>query len=693
MSLESLLAHLNPEQREAAMHVEGPLLVLAGAGSGKTKTLTTRLAYLLAQVGIPANNTLTLTFTNKAAHEMCTRAMGLLSACGHPLSQKPLLCTFHSFGLLFLRKHMGYLERLPDFTLIKPQDACALLKPQFLALRKKTGDIEDRIFLASLMKKISQIKNHLTDLKNCPPYAQTAYHLYTETLYRQNLVDFDDLLALPHAILDHFPEAAQEISQYYQFIMVDEYQDTNPLQFKLLQRLCSTHQNLCVVGDDDQSIYGFRGADISNILDFTQRFKQARLIKLEQNYRSSKSILACANQLIGHNQRRHGKTLFSDKQPSKYQKLEVLCLFDAKQESHFITQKILECTQRGVPYSDIAILYRLNYLSKGVEETLRHAKIPYQIIGGIGFYDRAEIKDLLAYLRVLENFHDDASLLRILNKPARGLSKSTAESITQVARDHVISIYSAYQQGLLEKILSKKAHRALQNFFAMLESFKPAVQSFSYAQQAYHFINTFVKSIGLKDTFKDSIEDRLDNLEEFFDMFETFCANRLEAGHPSNLRDFLDQSILEAPAPKDQEAIKCMSVHASKGLEFRVVFIVGFEEGFFPYIPYHQEPNLEEERRLGYVAITRAKEELYICTLKERVYFGSKQYLEPSSFLEEAKLLEPSATWRIGDRVSHRAFGHGQIKSVHDQKVQVDFGNDKIYWLMASMLEKKGSGC
>ncbi|WP_120948159.1 ATP-dependent helicase [Helicobacter mehlei] len=679
MSIKNLLADLNPEQKKAVLHVEGPLLVLAGAGSGKTKTLTTRLTYLLAKVGIPAQNTLTLTFTNKAAREMYQRAMSMLQTCQIKTSQ-PMLCTFHRFGLLFLKQHMHLLNREANFKIIKPEEALSLVRPQFLQL-KGNSKLEDRAFLGHLLKMIFQIKNHLIALQDCYSHVQSAFEIYTQTLEKENWVDFDDLLALPYAILQHTPSLAYEVSQHYQHLMVDEYQDTNPLQFKLLQLLCSAHDNLCVVGDDDQSIYGFRGADISNILNFPDHFKSARVIKLEQNYRSSKSILACANELIGHNQHRHGKTLFSHKRKNKHQHLEVLCFSDASKENDFITQKVLECLQRGVPHSEIAILYRLNYLAKSVEEGLKFARIPYQIIGTTGFYEYAEIKDILAYLRAIANPHDDASVLRIINKPARGISKDSVEILIGTTKPQSLSIYQALEQGFLVHALSSKVLKAVKNFYQLLLDLKTQVQSIQTYADAQVFATTLFKRTQIQSTLKDNIEERLENLEEFKGMLLSY----FQDDPKPSLQDFLDQSILEAPTPTNQEAIKCMSVHASKGLEFRVVFIVGFEERFFPYA----NANLEEERRLGYVAITRAKEELYICCVQERVYFGQiHEYLKPSCFLQEAKLLT-SPQWQVGDRVFHPHFGVGSIQEIvrEQEQVLVRFGS-KDYWLVLSILEK-----
>ncbi|MFC3848128.1 ATP-dependent helicase [Helicobacter baculiformis] len=611
-----LLAGLNAPQAQACIHVEGPLLVLAGAGSGKTKTLTTRLAYLLACARVPPEQTLTLTFTNKAAHEMRERANALLRACGHVCTAHPMLTTFHKFGLFFLKQHAHLLGR-QNFKLLSPQEAKTLSKEAILKL--KPPYIEERVYLGNIFKHISMLKNHQVALHNCYPDVQKAYKIYQELLLKHNFVDLDDLLALPYALLEDV-ELATYISQRYTFIMVDEYQDTNPLQFKLLQKLCTTHQNLCVVGDDDQSIYGFRGADINNILDFQDQFPQAKVIKLEQNYRSSQDIVQCANTLIKHNTRRHPKTLFSHNPHTNNQRLVFKHFASPHEENTFLTTTILECAKRGVSYGQMAILYRFNMLCKSIEEGLRGAKIPYRVVGGTGFFERAIIKDLLAYFKVIVDPNDDAHLCRIINTPPRGIGATSLEKIKQLSQEHMLSIYQLYKKNLLKGVLAKRTHEMLGKLYTLLQSLASCPNT--------AVLNTLLQAVPLEARCS---EEDLEYIEGLQSMLEDYFQEP-----QASLAGFLEQSILEDPSLNNDQALSCMSVHAAKGLEFRVVFIVGFEEDFFPYY----KADLEEERRLCYVAITRAKEELYLCSAQERMYFNTLQHgLHPSTFLKEARLL------------------------------------------------------
>ncbi|WP_120944916.1 MULTISPECIES: ATP-dependent helicase [Helicobacter] len=608
-----LLAGLSTPQAQACMHTRGPLLILAGAGSGKTKTLTTRLAYLLACERVRPENTLTLTFTNKAACEMRERANALLRACGYVDPNPPLLTTFHKFGLFFLKQH-AHLFDMQDFKLLSPQEAKTLSREAIL--KHKPPHIEEKAYLGNALKYISMVKNHQIALRDCYADTQRAYQAYQDILLEHNGIDLDDLLTLPYALLEAYHELAMDTSQRYEFIMVDEYQDTNPLQFKLLQKLCSAHQNLCVVGDDDQSIYGFRGADINNILEFSDHFPQAKVVKLEQNYRSSKDIVACANTLIQHNTRRHQKVLFSHNPIPTHQHLVFKHFLDDQAENAFLIKTILECAKRGIPYNQMAILYRFNMLVKGIEEGLRRADIPYRVVGATGFFERAIIKDLLAYVRVVSNPNDDASLLRVINTPPRGIGSHSLKKLQELSQARRCSLYQLCQQDQLQGVLAKRSLKALKEFCALLDALAqtPPKQVFS----------ALLKAVPLQIHYE---EEEL----EYLHAFESMLDEHLQEPQ-ANLGSFLEQSVLEEPTPKAQHALSCMSVHAAKGLEFRVVFVVGFEEGFFPYY----KADLEEERRLCYVAITRAKEELYLCSAQQRVYFNTLQHgLRPSAFLKE----------------------------------------------------------
>ena len=434
---ESYLEQLNPSQKEAVTTTEGALLILAGAGSGKTKTITTRLAYLIDEVGIPPSNTLTLTFTNKAAQEMQKRALNMIeNTTSHP----PLLCTFHKFGLLFLKFYIHYLGRKTNFILADSDDTKKIIKELNAELAP----------LPLVVSEISRYKNSQISPQEASKNAHNeiykhiakVYENYQESLLQNNMVDFDDLLLLPIQIFQNHKEVATEISQKYQYIMVDEYQDTNDLQYQLLKYLCTTHQNLCVVGDDDQSIYSWRGANIQNILNFSKHFQNAKTIKLEENYRSSKHILRAANNLIINNKERLGKTLKSTLGEGK--PIEILHSFDEQEEVRNLCKIIKNLLSDGINPKDIAILFRLNALSRSLEEGFNREGIPYILVGAIRFYERSEIKDVISYFRVLINPNDDFSLLRILNKPKRGIGKTTIEKLKNLTQIHLCSIYELF---------------------------------------------------------------------------------------------------------------------------------------------------------------------------------------------------------------------------------------------------------
>ncbi|PAF48716.1 ATP-dependent DNA helicase [Helicobacter sp. 12S02232-10] len=676
------LDHLNPSQLQAVEHIDGPMLILAGAGSGKTKTLTTRLAYLIDEVGIPSNTTLTLTFTNKAASEMRERALKLIeNNTNHP----PLLCTFHKFGLLFLKFHIHYLGREPNFILIDSDDKKKILKT-----------LDTNLPIGYIESQISRMKNSLTSPEDALIAAQDrhqkfiaeTYKKYVHYLETKNMVDFDDLLSLSYKILDDNPDLAKETSNRYRYIMVDEYQDTNYLQYCLLQKLCSAHQNLCVVGDDDQSIYGWRGADIANILEFKDNFENVKIIKLEQNYRSSTQILSIANSLIAHNASRLGKELQSIKGNGK--EITLFHSADETEESNKISKEIKKLLDLGTNPDEIAILFRLNALSRSIEEGLNRAKIPYKLIGAMRFYERAEIKDILAYLRFIINPNDDFSLSRIINKPKRGIGKITQEKIFQIAQDHNASVYQAFKSDYLEKTINEKTLQTLIDFFSTIQDLREYLSI-----SVLKFIDEFISQINLSGEIENSNEsiDRVSNIEEFYGMFRDYIIQS-----PMNsLQDFLNDLSLSSDADTQGEGyISCMSVHSAKGLEFKYVFIVGFEEGFFPLI--REEGDIEEERRLGYVAFTRAKDELYISFVKSRFYKGKRTELEKSRFLQEAGLMgkkqeiSNETGFQKGDLISHKIFGSGRVISIDgsgkNAKLKINFGGLQRD-ILASFVQKE----
>ncbi len=681
--MQEILSSLNDAQQDAAKCIDGPILILAGAGSGKTKTITTRLAYLLSQ-GIDPANTLTLTFTNKAASEMRERAMNLLDAVNYP----PLLCTFHKFGLLFLKFHMDRLGRKNNFVVIDNDDKKRILK---------SFSTDTELPTSMIASEISRYKTSLIEPRVAWEKAeQKSYQLiakfyeqYEDYLKNNNLVDFDDLLVLPYRILEENDDLCEAISKRYTYIMVDEYQDTNELQYRLLRKLCHAHNNLCVVGDDDQSIYGWRGANIKNILEFHESFENVKVVKLEKNYRSTNQILKAANDLIEHNRGRLGKVLESTKGDGKA--IEVLESIDENSEALSIARKIKKLILSGVSPKDIAVLYRINALSRSLEEGLNKEQIPYNMVGGVKFYERAEVKDVISYLRVIANPHDDFSIKRIINRPKRGLGKVTIERIFKAAYDNHQSIYEyiANNEKAIEAEASKKAALALREFVQNIADMQTLQKN-----STYDMIDAIEEAFAIKSYYNnqpDSFE-RLSNIDEFYGLFRDYVKQNPQMG----VDDFLNELALQSDQDQiDSENISIMSIHASKGLEFEYLFVIGLEEGFFPLIG--DGSDIEEERRLGYVAITRAKKELTLSFSGSRFYKGRRTELTKSRFLKEAGVcegslvLEKTTSFKKGDLVKHKLFGIGRVsevsKSGREFKLQINFSGTKRD-ILASFVEK-----
>ncbi len=669
---DQILSTLNSAQQQAAQHIDGPLLILAGAGSGKTKTITTRLAYLIS-IGIDPSSILTLTFTNKASTEMRDRAFKLIDNIAYP----PLLCTFHKFGLLFLKFHISKLGRKNNFVIIDTDDKKRILK-----------NIDKSLATSMVATEISKFKNSLispTDAKLTAQqeiYRQVAniYEIYENYLEENNLVDFDDLLLLTYKLLDQNKELASTTSEKYKYIMVDEYQDTNELQFKLLQKLCSNHNNLCVVGDDDQSIYGWRGATIKNILNFDQHFDDALVVKLEENYRSTHTILKHANLLIEHNRDRLGKKLVGTR--SQGNNLKLYESHDENIETRKIVDDIKTLIDSGVSGSDIAILFRVNALSRSLEEGLVKAGLNYQLIGGMKFYERAEIKDLIAYFRTITNKNDNFSLKRIINKPKRGIGKTTIDKLeAQSLQDgrSMFAIMKEYTPEELAAVVGKKNSRTLKFFCATIEDLQETLQT-----QKMRFIDNFEDAFDFKSSFLNTVDgdDRIANIDEFYGYLRDFFLKDLSL----NLDDFLNEVSLSSEQDDlANSAISLMSIHASKGLEYKHLFIIGLEEGFFPLIGDGND--IEEERRLGYVALTRAMDELTLSFVHSRFYKGRRTMLTKSRFLTESGLIqgsltiEKSSSFKKGDVVKHKIFGMGRIESVSkagkEFKLKINFGGSK----------------
>ncbi|MBD3805498.1 UvrD-helicase domain-containing protein [Sulfuricurvum sp.] len=681
--MDDILSTLNEAQRSAVEQIDGPLLILAGAGSGKTKTITTRLAYLLDQVGIPAGNILTLTFTNKAAKEMRERAMGLITQSSFP----PLLCTFHKFGLLFLKFHIHLLGRGNNFVVIDTDDKKKIIK-------KINADLPT----ALIASEISRYKNSL--INPAEAYAQAEltnykhiakiYEEYEAYLLANNLVDFDDLLCLTYKLLDEHTDLCRQTSEKYQYIMIDEYQDTNELQFRLLQKLCSTHNNLCVVGDDDQSIYGWRGAHVRNILEFNHDFEDAMVVKLEHNYRSTQPILTVANALIEHNRSRLGKTLIATK--SGGDDVQTITSHDESEESQKIAKAIKGLIERGVRPNEIAVLYRINALSRSLEDGLNRVGVPYKLVGGLRFYDRAEIKDLISYLRVITNVHDNFSLKRIINKPKRGLGKATIDKIelsSIEAGKSMFEFISTLSDNELESLVRKKCAVELRDFVSEILELRRVSE-----EAIYHFIDLLEERFKIKEALHGLPDEaeKVANVDEFYGLFRDYVKQNPDASLPEFLNDITLQSDQDQV---EGESIYIMSIHASKGLEFEHIFVIGLEEGFLPLIG--DGSDLEEERRLGYVAFTRAKTHLTLSNVESRFYKGRRTDLQKSRFINEAGLCEGSliveknTSYKKGDLVRHKIFGAGRVEGVskagREFKLSINFGGNKRE-ILASFVEK-----
>lgn len=677
-----MLSSLNESQKVAATHIDGPLLILAGAGSGKTKTITTRLAYLIS-IGIDPSSILTLTFTNKAAKEMRNRAFNLIEQMTYP----PLLCTFHKFGLLFLKLHIKALGRKNNFVIIDSDDKKKIIKM-----------IDKETTTSILTNEISKFKNSImtpSEVKATSQdklYAKIAdvYEKYEAYLIKNNLVDFDDLLLLTYKILDSNPKIAQETSDRYRYIMVDEYQDTNELQYKLLKKVCGTHNNICVVGDDDQSIYGWRGATIKNILTFSEVFKDTVTIKLEKNYRSTKKILSYSNALIEHNRDRLGKELVSTR--GEGEDIRVYESRDENEETRKISDDIKELIKDGVDAGEIAILYRVNALSRALEEGFNRSGINYKLVGGMKFYERAEIKDLIAYFRVITNKNDNFSIKRIINKPKRGIGATTISKLEVEAirlKKSFFSLIEDLDADELSLVVGKKNARTLKVFMASIKDLQDIL-----INAKMRFIDIFEETFDFKESYEKLADgaDRIANIDEFYGYLRDYFLQNIDL----NLEDFLNEISLKSDQDAlTDEAISMMSIHASKGLEYGYIFVIGFEEGFFPIVG--DGCDLEEERRLGYVAFTRAKDRLTVSHVHSRFYKGKRAQLTKSRFLSESGLIKGSLTiekhkaFRKDDLVKHKLFGMGRVISVSkagkDLKLNINFGGSKRD-ILSSFVEK-----
>ncbi len=669
---------LNKEQQKAVLLNSGPLLILAGAGSGKTRVLTTKVAYLIENLGINPYNILAITFTNKAAKEMSDRLYSMIGE----ISKNAQVSTFHSFGLKILRENYSLLGYESNFVIMDSDDTLTIIKKILKEL-----NLDSKIYNPSAIRnKISGCKNELMTPTDYEKYAASdfekivlkVYEIYERTLKQNNSVDFDDLLILPIKLFRNNPDVLEKYQDRFKYILIDEYQDTNKAQYILTKLISSKYRNICVVGDVDQSIYGFRGANYRNILNFEKDYKDAVTIKLEQNYRSTNTILEAANSVIKNNKERKSKNLWSDK--GKGDKITYFRAFNERDEAFYVIREMKKLIANGVRYEDIAVLYRTNAQSRIMEEELLKENLPYRVVGSFYFYSRKEIKDLIAYLRLIYNEKDNISLLRVINTPKRGIGNKTVSNLINVANIENKSIYEVITSG--KELEFKK----------VIENLKEISKNITLTE----LIDKILDVTGMKQEYQSekSLEAdiRLENLEEFKSITKAF-----EEQYGSvSLEDFLLEISLVSDVNEyrdDKNRISLMTVHSVKGLEFDYVFVIGLEEGIFPHInSLLDNSEVEEERRLMYVAITRAKKKLYLVNARMRTLYGKEQANPQSRFLNEIDndLLEKSfkddvkiekkemfreedVEYNVGDYVYHEVFGNGKVVEVTNTLVSIAF--------------------
>ena len=671
-----LLKNLNKEQIEAVKTIDGPVLVMAGAGSGKTKVLTTRIAYLIEE-GIPSYNILAITFTNKAAAEMRDRVSNLIG------DVSSFIGTFHSLGVRIIRENHDILGLPNNFTIIDSDDTNTIIKKLL-----KEMNLDSKQYSPSYVRnRISFIKNQmLTDgeldrLFNTPmdKVVVEVYHRYNNKLKTSASVDFDDLLLLPVNLFKERKDILEYYQDKYRYILIDEYQDTNPVQYKLSVMLSNKYKNIFVVGDMNQSIYAFRQADFRNISNFEKDFKGAKVIKLEHNYRSTNNILSAANEVIKHNTERKDLKLFSDNGDGV--KIKYMRAYDEKHEIALVIDEIKHLLSEGYKNEDIAILYRTNAQSRAIEDVFLAKGIPYKVFGSYYFYNRKEIKDLISYLRLIYNPHDEISLRRVINTPKRGIGEIAIAAIEERAKQQNISMFEALET------------RKELEFKEIIEDLIKRSESLSLTE----LIDEVLGRSGMKKELESSkaLEDeiRLENLMEV----KSITASFEERTGSANLGDFLEEVSLIADISnhtEDGDVVTLMTLHSAKGLEFPVVFLVGMEEGLFPHNMSLMENNLEEERRLCYVGITRAKERLYLTNAKRRMLYGKENMNIPSRFISEIdeKLIEkigPKEENKVIDKkqmytndnnditegsiISHEQYGTGVVVKCDGSLISVAF--------------------
>lgn len=675
------LDNLNKQQKEAVTHIDGPMLVLAGAGSGKTKVLTSRIAYLIEN-GVNPRNILAITFTNKAAKEMKDRVVNLIGSSANYIQ----ISTFHSLGLKMIKENYNILGYDKNFTILDSDDTLTVVKKII-----KEMNLNPQFYNAKAIRnKISSAKNELMSVSEFSHVEfdkdiVRIFEKYNSILKTNNSVDFDDLLVLPIQLLNN-SEVLDRYQELYKYILIDEYQDTNEAQYKFTKKLASKYKNIFVVGDNDQAIYAFRGANFKNILNFEKDYPNCKTILLEENYRSTKMILNAANSVIKNNKERKDKNLWSNNPEGN--KIKYIQADSDKEEGSYISSKIKELNNNGVNYEDIAILYRTNAQSRLIEEEMLKNNIPYRVIGSFYFYNRKEIKDLLCYLRLINNSHDDISLARVINVPKRGIGAKTMENLDAKSNELGISLFDTISEG-----------REL-SFKNLILKMQEECENLSLTEMVDLVLNESGMKQELVNEKTLESEIRLENLEEF----KSITKNYEEEFGVISLSDFLNEISLVSDMSEHQESknkVSLMTVHAVKGLEFDYVFVTGMEEGIFPHynaINDGSRSAIEEERRLCYVAITRAKKDLWLLNAKRRMLFGNTQTNLPSRFMDEIdpKYLEVEnnrksvfkkvnnfvkeemfnkndVDYQAGDLISHTEYGQGVIISVDKSIITVAF--------------------
>lgn len=713
----NLLDQLNEKQREAAKTIEGPLLILAGAGSGKTRTITYRIAHMIEDLGIPPYKILAMTFTNKAAKEMKERVMSLIGA----EAERATISTFHSFGVRLLRMFGNKLGYLANFTIYDTDDQKRIVKSIMKELNLQDGNLSDKK-IVSLISKLKE-EGISADRYEGDSYGYESkiiaeiYRRYDAKLRQQNGIDFSDILLNTKKLLE-IPEILEKVQSKYEYIMVDEYQDTNNIQYQIVNKIAEKHRNICVVGDENQSIYGFRGANIQNILNFEKDYKEVFVVKLEQNYRSTAVILEAANAIIRNNTSSKDKNLWTDKEEGN--KIQIIKAMNQRDEVEKVLAEIVKEKQKGRHYREITILYRTNAQSRVFEEIFLRYRIPYKIFGGMQFYQRTEIKDILAYLSVINNPLDETNLFRIINVPKRKLGEKSIEKIQSYAREHGISILESL--GEMENISGIHFNLAtkIRKFY---NDIKALMELAPYENTSVIF-GTLLEKISYKKYLEDIYDDaegRISNIEELGNSIIEL--ENLLGSLP--LRDYLENISLVSATDDLQENkdyIKLMTIHNAKGLEFPVVFLVGAENETFPgFSKLLDESELEEERRLCYVAITRAEEKLVISYATSKFVYGDIIPSGASIFIKEipAECKEKEKEWikkefavsekklqtkgtisardinkntsnlpfQRGEKVLHKKFGLGIVRALEEKKIVVEFVDGKKE--IAAMLAEK----